>query len=46
MNLIFPRLYAGIHYRVSVEAGVVWGREIADNILAKLKFNRVEFYPK
>ncbi|HYC85460.1 MAG TPA: vanadium-dependent haloperoxidase, partial [Chryseosolibacter sp.] len=31
------RLYGGIHYRPSIEAGYVLGRKVAENVLAKLK---------
>lgn len=31
------RLYGGIHYRPSIEAGYVLGRKVAQNVLAKLK---------
>jgi hypothetical protein len=34
------RIYAGIHYRESVEKGRTWGFKIADNILQKVKFKK------
>ena len=34
------RLYAGIHYRYSVEKGLIWGTKIAENILAKVRFRK------
>jgi hypothetical protein len=34
------RLYAGIHYRYSIEKGLIWGRKIAENILAKVRFKK------
>ncbi|WP_121355910.1 vanadium-dependent haloperoxidase [Flavisolibacter nicotianae] len=34
------RVYAGIHYRWSIEKGSVWGQKIAKNILAKVKFKK------
>ena len=32
------RLYAGIHYQPSVDIGLVQGRQVAQNIISKLKF--------
>jgi hypothetical protein len=32
------RLYGGIHYRQSIDAGLWQGRKVADNIRSKLKF--------
>jgi hypothetical protein len=32
------RLYAGIHYQPSIDAGVFQGRKVAQNIINKLKF--------
>jgi len=32
------RLYAGIHYQPSINAGLVQGRKVAHNIISKLKF--------
>lgn len=32
------RLYAGIHYQPSINAGLVQGRKVAENIINKLKF--------
>jgi hypothetical protein len=32
------RLYAGIHYQPSIDAGLVQGRKVAQNIISKLKF--------
>jgi hypothetical protein len=32
------RLYAGIHYQPSIDIGLVQGRQIAQNIISKLKF--------
>jgi len=34
------RIYAGIHYRYSVEKGWLIGKKVADNIFAKLKFKK------
>ena len=34
------RIYAGIHYRASVDKGRAWGFKIADNILQKVKFKK------
>lgn len=34
------RIYAGIHYRWSVDKGRAWGMKIAENILAKVKFKK------
>jgi hypothetical protein len=34
------RIYAGIHYRWSVDKGRAWGQKIAENILAKVKFKK------
>ena len=32
------RLYGGIHYRASIEKGLVQGKKVAQNINEKLKF--------
>ena len=32
------RLYAGIHYQPSIDAGLIQGRKVAENIISKLKF--------
>jgi hypothetical protein len=32
------RLYAGIHYQPSIDAGLIQGRKVAQNITNKLKF--------
>jgi hypothetical protein len=32
------RLYAGIHYQPSIDAGLIQGRKVAQNIINKLKF--------
>jgi len=34
------RIYAGIHYRYSVEKGWLIGKKVADNIFAKVKFKK------
>ena len=31
------RLYAGIHYQPSIDAGLIQGRKVAENIISKLK---------
>jgi membrane-associated phospholipid phosphatase len=34
----YSRMYAGIHYRQSIEVGFWQGRKVANNIISKLKF--------
>ena len=34
------RLYAGIHYQPSIDAGLIQGRKVAENIISKLKFSK------
>jgi len=34
------RIYAGVHYRWSIEKGNKWGKAVAENILAKVMFLR------
>ena len=34
------RLYAGIHYRISIDVGLWQGRKVAGNILGSLKFSK------
>jgi hypothetical protein len=34
------RLYAGIHFQPSIDAGLIQGRKVAENIINKLKFSK------
>jgi len=34
------RLYAGIHYQPSIDAGLIQGRKVAENIINKLKISK------
>jgi hypothetical protein len=39
------RLYAGIHYQPSIEAGIMQGRKVAENILNVEKETEEDFNP-
>jgi hypothetical protein len=39
-EMAIARVYAGIHYKPAVNAGVVLGKKVAKNILEKVKFKK------
>ncbi|HEX6890646.1 MAG TPA: vanadium-dependent haloperoxidase [Chryseolinea sp.] len=36
------RLYGGIHYRPSIESGLILGRDVANEVISKLKFKSAQ----